>query len=83
VLEEFDRHEEWRRWREVPEGPGWLVTAATLLFLPALYVAWFRIHPSAAMNHRRQIRRKESMAPLPGPVVVHGASAPILEPTHG
>jgi hypothetical protein len=45
-------------------------TLLTLLFLPALYVAWFRIHP----DHGDQTSTHE---PAAAPVVpVHDAPAP-------
>jgi len=58
-------------------------TLLTLLFLPALYVAWFRIHPDCSDDHAAQ----ETRAPEPDPssmewTPTHDVPEAALEP-HG
>jgi len=58
-------------------------TLLTLLFLPALYVAWFRIHPDHVDGSPlTESLEGELAAPSPAPVLAHGVPAPVAVPAH-
>ncbi|MGX4768896.1 efflux RND transporter permease subunit [Bradyrhizobium guangdongense] len=59
-------------------------TLLTLLFLPALYVAWFRIHPEFSDEASTpEIMEGACGAASPKPFAGHGAPAPVPEPADG